>query len=78
MRELGHVRFGMRRAALRGRPFDVRSLESLDEALFGDLRFDADQLVVVPPPGLKLTEVTSRDITAGGDSDGKDGSSDFI
>lgn len=26
----------------------------------------------------ELTEVTSRDITAGGDSDGKDGSSDFI
>lgn len=25
-----------------------------------------------------LTEVTSRDTTAGGDSDGKDGSSDFI
>ncbi len=25
-----------------------------------------------------LTEVTSRDITAGGDSDGTDGSSDFI
>lgn len=52
MRELGHVRFGMRRAALRGRPFDAHSLESLDEALFGDLRLDTGELVVVPPPGL--------------------------
>ncbi|QBI54635.1 hypothetical protein EKD16_14270 [Streptomonospora litoralis] len=26
----------------------------------------------------ELTEVTSRDITAGGDSDGTDSSSDFI
>lgn len=26
----------------------------------------------------ELPEVTSRDVTAGGDSDGSDGSSDFI
>lgn len=52
MRELGHLRFGMRRAALRVRPFDARSLQALDEALFSDLSFEADRLVVVPPPGL--------------------------
>ena len=52
MRELGHVRFAMRRAALRGRPFDRGSLESLDRALFPDIGIEADRMVVVPPPGL--------------------------
>lgn len=49
--EVGHVRFGMRRAARLGRTPDLASLERLDEMLFGHLDMDGE-VIVVPPPKL--------------------------
>lgn len=51
-RQLSHVRFAMRRSALRGREFDASALESLDQAIFGDLYTGGEEIVLVPPPAL--------------------------
>lgn len=50
--EVSHLRFAMRRAARRGRPFDPQFLENLDRMLFGDFQPRAEELVIVPPPDL--------------------------
>lgn len=50
-RELAQVRFGMRRAALLGRPFDRDALRDLDELLLGPVRVEGE-VVVIPPPAL--------------------------
>lgn len=51
-REIERVRFGMRRSARLGRPFDREPLEVLDSLLLGGLQVDVDDLVIVPPPSL--------------------------
>lgn len=50
--ELGHLRFDMRRAARRGRPFGDSQLETLDRALFGSVDFGDAPVLIVPPPTL--------------------------
>jgi tetratricopeptide (TPR) repeat protein len=52
VRELGHVRFSMRRAARLGREFDRTTLRSLDDAIFGEIALDEPEIVLVPPPEL--------------------------
>lgn len=55
-RELTHARFGMRRAARRGRVVDRSVLERLDRSLFGEVDLTGSQeIVVVPPPPLMAT-----------------------
>ena len=49
-RELAQVRFGMRRAALLGRPFHRDVLFRLDELLLGPVRVEGEVVVVPPPP----------------------------
>jgi hypothetical protein len=49
--EVGHVRFGMRRAARLGRTPDLASLKRLDEMLFVHRDMDGE-VIVVPPPTL--------------------------
>lgn len=51
-RELSQLRFDMRRAARRGRPFDASQLEVLDHALFGQIDFGDATVLIVPPPTL--------------------------
>jgi tetratricopeptide (TPR) repeat protein len=55
LRELAHIRFGMRRAARRGRSLETRSLEDLDRMLVADLVRDQDEVILVPPPPLMAT-----------------------
>lgn len=52
LRELSHVRFGMRRAARRGRPVEPASLEALDRLLLGEADLGGSELILVPPPAL--------------------------
>lgn len=51
MNEVGHVRFGMRRAARLGRPVDLDALGRLDAMLLGGTEL-GDEMIVVPPPSL--------------------------
>lgn len=53
-KELGHVRFAMRRSALMGRAFESDALCRLDQLLLGSVRFEGD-VIVVPPPSLMAT-----------------------
>jgi tetratricopeptide (TPR) repeat protein len=50
--ELSHLRFDMRRAARRGRPFDDSQLETLARALFGQVDLGEAPVLIVPPPTL--------------------------
>ncbi len=49
--ELGHVRFALRRAAVRGRALEPEALDRLSAMVLGDI-VPADQVVIVPPPRL--------------------------
>lgn len=49
--ELSHIRFGMRRAARRGRPFGAGELSRIDRMLFDGVEV-GDEVVIVPPPSL--------------------------
>ena len=49
--ELGHIRFGMRRAARLGRPFGAGELGRIDRMLFDGVEL-GDEVVIVPPPSL--------------------------
>lgn len=55
LRELEHLRFGMRRAARRGRSPDTSSLHDLDRMLLGDVALKEGEIIVVPPPALMAT-----------------------
>lgn len=50
--ELGHIRFGMRRAARLGRPFSTGELGRIDRMLFDGVELGGDEVVLVPPPSL--------------------------
>lgn len=52
LREMRQVRFGMRRAARVGRPFDLGLLEALERVTLGSIRVPDGDAVVVPPPEL--------------------------
>jgi tetratricopeptide (TPR) repeat protein len=52
IRELAHLRFGMRRAARRGRTIEPRSVEMLDRMLLGEASLKGDDVILVPPPQL--------------------------
>jgi hypothetical protein len=52
IRELAHLRFEMRRAARRNRTIEPRSVEMLDRMLLGEVSFDDDEVILVPPPQL--------------------------
>lgn len=55
LRELAQVRFGMRRAARRGRGIDAGLLEALDRMLLGEIELGEGEVIVVPPPPLMMT-----------------------
>ncbi|MFP4552879.1 MAG: CHAT domain-containing protein [Actinomycetota bacterium] len=65
LNELGHVRFGMRRSARRGRPVDMESLRVLDNMILGALPASQEQLVLVPPPELMAVPWSSLPSLAG-------------
>jgi CHAT domain len=50
--ELRRARFAMRRAARLGRSLDPSTLERLDDLLLGGVRFQSEDVIVVPPPSL--------------------------
>lgn len=52
LRELTHLRFEMRRAARRNRTIEPRSVEMLGRMLLGEVTFDGDEVILVPPPQL--------------------------
>lgn len=52
LQELRHIRFTMRRAALRGRTVEEEALERLGETLCGGIEFGDNPVVVIPPPQL--------------------------
>ncbi|HUG32627.1 MAG TPA: CHAT domain-containing protein [Acidimicrobiia bacterium] len=55
VRELGHVRFALRRAARRGRRVDVETLSALGRLLLGDIPLGEGEVILVPPPPLMMT-----------------------